>query len=169
MIRFTRADSINDYRQACELIRHYETWLGIDLSFQDFAKELESLSEMYGPPGGALLLAYEEGQLVGCVGLRDLGGNICEMKRMFVLPEYHGRGIGAGLLHLFIEMASQAGYAAIRLDTLPSLKSALSLYQKAGFREIAAYRFNPDPEALYLQLDLPPIRKRQIDPIDHRV
>lgn len=158
MIQYTKADSIDDYHQACELIRRYEAWLGIDLSFQNFAKELESLSEMYGPPKGALLLAYEEERLVGCVGLRDLGENICEMKRMFVLPELHGRGIGSELLHLFIEMASQAGYAAIRLDTLPSLKSALSLYQQAGFREIAAYRFNPDPDALYLQLDLPLIQ-----------
>ncbi len=74
------------------MILKYQSWLGMDLRFQGFEKDLEYLSSMYGPPSGAMIFAYEEQEPIGSVGLRDLGDSICEMKRMFVLPEHQGKG-----------------------------------------------------------------------------
>jgi len=143
-----------DYSQAKHLFEAYQNFLGIDLCFQGFSAELNSLPIMYGPPRGALLLAKVGIDSVGCVGLRDLGNNIAEMKRMYVLPAFQGNGIGKALITHFIAMAEHYGYGAIRLDTIPKLERAVDLYRKVGFREIEAYRHNPDPTALFLEMKL---------------
>jgi GNAT superfamily N-acetyltransferase len=96
-MKIIEAEGESDYAAARDLIAAYQRWLGVDLEFQGFSKELESLSVMYGPPDGAMLLAEEGGVWVGCVGLRRLGGGDAEMKRMFVLPAYQGKGIGSKL------------------------------------------------------------------------
>ena len=142
------------YAQAKSLFEAYQKYLGIDLCFQGFAAEIDSLSTMYGPPRGALLLARVEEDAVGCVGLRDLGDNIAEMKRMYVLPLFQGQGIGKALTIRFIATAKLLGYDAIRLDTIPKLERALDLYRRMGFTEIEAYRHNPEPTALFLELRL---------------
>jgi len=142
------------YAQAKCLFEAYQKYLGIDLCFQGFAAEIDSLSTMYGPPRGALLLAMVEKDPVGCVGLRDLGDNIAEMKRMYVLPLFQGRGIGKALTTRIIATARLLGYDAIRLDTIPKLERAVDLYRRMGFTEIEVYRHNPDPTALFLQLRL---------------
>lgn len=156
MVEIFPAVTPADFAQAGQLIREYQHWLGVDLCFQGFADELASLAAMYGPPSGLMLLARSAGQVVGCVGLRPLDAavGIGEMKRMFVQPAYQGQGIGGELLAAFIDHARRAGYQAVRLDTLRRLSAAVKLYQQAGFVEIAPYRFNPEPEVLYLQLDL---------------
>lgn len=154
MLTLSRAQSVEEYTQAREIILAYQEWLGMDLCFQGFYTELEALETMYGPPSGALILARQENLVVGCVGLRDLGEGICEMKRMFVLPTHQEKGLGTRLFEAFMETARELGYRSVRLDTVRRLKVALHLYQKAGFREIEAYRYNPDPEVLYMQLDI---------------
>ena len=148
------ATTSGHYAQAKCLFEAYRSFLGIDLSFQGFAAEINSLPTMYSPPRGALLLARVEEDLAGCVGLRDLGGNIAEMKRMYVLPVFQGQGIGKALAIRFIATAKLLGYDAIRLDTIPKLERAVDLYQRMGFREIEAYRHNPDPTALFLEIKL---------------
>ncbi len=142
------------YAQAKSLFEAYQKYLGIDLCFQGFAAEIDSLSAMYGPPRGALLLARVEEDAVGCVGLRDLGDNIAEMKRMYVLPLFQGQGIGKALTTRIIATAKLLGYHAIRLDTIPKLERAVDLYRRMGFTEIEVYRHNPDPTALFLELRL---------------
>ncbi len=145
------ATTAKEFVRARRLFELYQSFLGVDLCFQGFEAELNSLPVMYGPPRGALLLARLQKDFVGCVGLRDLGNDIAEMKRMYVLPSFQGRGIGKALTTRFIETATDLGYMAIRLDTIPSLEKAVVLYRSVGFREIEAYRYNPDPTALFME------------------
>jgi GNAT superfamily N-acetyltransferase len=152
MIHTANAITERDYRDARNLISLYEAWLGIDLSFQGIDLELASLEQMYGPPSGCMILARDGDEVVGCVGLRALGDGYCEMKRMFVLPSHQGKGIGSLLLTRFMEMADVLGYQYVRLDTIPRLQEALRIYRRAGFKEIAAYYHNPDPDAVYMQI-----------------
>ena len=154
MIKIVKANSESDYAVARELIVGYQRWLGFDLGFQGFLDELESLSVMYGPPEGAMLLAQVDGTWVGCVGLRRLPDGNAEMKRMFVLPEHQGKGVGWALTREFIATARNLHYSAIRLDTIPRLDRAIQLYEKAGFVSIGPYRHNPKPDAVFMELQL---------------
>jgi putative acetyltransferase len=136
------------------LFAEYGRSLGIDLSFQDFQKELETLPGKYSPPDGTVILAFHEGTPRGCVALRKIDQNTCEMKRLYVRPDARGLGVGRDLVRRILEEARVRGYAAMRLDTLPVMKSAVSLYRSFGFREIPPYIFNPIPGALYMERNL---------------
>jgi putative acetyltransferase len=148
------ATSADHYARARRIIEDYERWLGVDLCFQGFKEELETLATMYGRPKGALLLAEMDGEDAGCIALRDMGDGIAEMKRLYVAPDYRGLGIGRSLTEDFISVARSLGYSAIRLDTIPRLGVAYTIYQKMGFRKIRPYTYNPDPDAIFLELTL---------------
>lgn len=137
------------------LFTDYVEWLGIDLAFQGFEAELRELPGKYAPPDGRLLLAGSGETAVGCVGLRPIAPGFCEMKRLWVTPDFRGRYIGATLVDRVIQEARAIGYAKMRLDTLAQMTSALELYRSRGFREIPPYYYNPIPETVYLELDLP--------------
>ena len=124
MPEFIPAKTMEDYREAAALLREYEAGLGIDLCFQGFSEELESLERMYGPPGGRFLIVRQGERTAGCVALRDLGGGICEMKRLFVRPDFRGRGLGRKCAEEIVCAAREMGYASVRLDTLPSMRAA---------------------------------------------
>ncbi len=136
------------------LVEAYAATLNIDLDFQDFATEINSLPVIYGPPRGCFLLAQDQDRFIGCVGLRQLAEGICEMKRLYVRPEWRSAGIGRALAQAIIEEAKKLGYERMRLDTLPDMSVARALYQSLGFRPVAAYRFNPVPGANYMELAL---------------
>jgi GNAT superfamily N-acetyltransferase len=148
------AESAEHYARARRIIEDYQRWLGLDLCFQNFKEELESLATMYGPPKGALLLAEMDGEDAGCIALRDMGAGIAEMKRLYVAPDYRGLGIGRALTEDFILIARAMGYKAVRLDTIPRLGVAYTIYQKYGFRKISPYTYNPVPDAIFLELTL---------------
>ncbi len=136
------------------LLQEYADSLGVDLCFQDFHRELAGLPGDYAPPRGAFLLAKHQGAIAGCVALRPLAGEGCEMKRLFVRPNFRGLGLGRALARGVLEEARRIGYRWIRLDTLPSMTEAIALYRALGFREIAPYRDNPVPGALFMEAAL---------------
>ena len=151
-----RASSSDDVESARRLFRAYESWLGIALCFQSFEQELARLPGDYAPPGGALFLAraVPSGEPVGCAGLRRLASGTAELKRLFVRPEFQGQGLGKQLLAAVLDEARALGYQRLWLDTVPQLTTAIELYRRWGFREIAPYNASPIPGALYFELIL---------------
>lgn len=136
------------------LIEEYQRSLGVDLEFQGFSHELAHLGEMYGPPDGALFLAVLAGVPIGCVGVRRLDARCCEMKRLYVRPQGRGHGLGRRLAERAMDAGRAAGYAAMRLDTLPTMRDAQALYERLGFRDVAAYRANPVAGTRFLEAAL---------------
>jgi ribosomal protein S18 acetylase RimI-like enzyme len=153
-VRILEAASPGEIEIARALFREYAAWLAIDLSFQNFDEEVSGLPGDYAAPDGRLLLARIERDVAGCVALRRLNGRACEMKRMWVRPRFRGCHAGRALAESIIAEARKIGYSEMFLDSLPSLTSALSLYKSLGFEEIAAYRYNPDPNAVFMRLRL---------------
>jgi putative acetyltransferase len=148
----TTADQMATVR---ELFREYAGALGFDLCFQGFAQELAGLPGAYAPPAGRLLLAFVNGEPAGCVALKRLSDGVCEMKRLYVRPRHRGGGLGRALAERIVAEAREAGYRAMRLDTIPSrMGGAVALYRSLGFREIQPYYDNPIAEALFMELSL---------------
>jgi putative acetyltransferase len=141
---------------ARELFREYAASLGFDLEFQGFSEELATLPGSYAPPLGRLLLAWEREVAAGCVALRPIDPETCEMKRLYVRPAYRGAGLGRRLAERIVREARDAGYGKMRLDTLPAMPGARALYHGLGFRPIPAYRPNPIEGAVFLELTLRP-------------
>ena len=155
MTRIVHATSEEHIQKARILFVEYASSLNFDLCcFQNFDQELEGLPGEYAPPAGFLLLAICDGETVGCVALRRLTVDTCEMKRLYACPAFRGRGIGRKLAEAVIRRGVMAGYQRIRLDTVDSMKEALSLYDSLGFLEIEPYRYNPVAGARYMELDL---------------
>lgn len=154
MPEFITAITEEDYREARALLREYEVEIEVDLCFQGFEEELKTLDRVYGPPGGRFFLVRQGEGTAGCVALRDLGGGICEMKRLFVRPGFRGQGLGRECAERIVQTAREMGYRAMRLDTLPAMHPAIGLYRSMGFAEIAAYTVNPCEGALFMELGL---------------
>ena len=152
---FAQAVSPQQIVQARELFLEYAQSLGFSLCFQNFDKELAGLPGDYAPPDGRLLLATFQDQLTGCVALHKLADEVCEMKRLYLRTQFRGKGLGRALADRIMAEARQIGYRRMRLDTVePVMKDAVAMYRKIGFREIAAYRANPMPGTLYMELVL---------------
>jgi putative acetyltransferase len=141
-----------------KLFREYQAFLGIDLCFQSFEEELASLPGRYGPPGGVILLAHHGCRAAGCVALRDLGKGVCEMKRMFVRPQYRGLGIGVALAEAIVAEGRKLGYRTMKLDSVSRLETALGIYRKLGFKKTVPYCHNPLEGAIFLAKRLAPVR-----------
>jgi|SRR5215213_7049679 len=150
-----QAQSNDDIQQARVLFEEYASGLGFSLCFQNFDRELLNLPGDYAPPTGRLLLATEEDQPAGCVALRKLGPDVCEMKRLFLRPTHRGGGRGRVLVESIIEEARSLDYTRMRLDTLPGrMDKAIALYRSIGFVEIEPYCENPVEGAKFMELDL---------------
>lgn len=150
-----RAQSPDDIGHARELFKEYAAWLEIDLCFQNFEKELADLPGEYAPPTGRLFLASKDAGIAGCVAMRKIGEGTCEIKRLFVRPEFRGQGLGRQLAKAIIRAAKQIGYERMRLDTLPpKMNDAIALYRSLGFQEIESYYNNPVPGAKFMELRL---------------
>ena len=148
------AEGAGDMAEARLLFNEYQDWLNVDLCFQDFQRELDTLPGKYAPPSGCLLFARDGDRVAGTVCLRPLENNICEMKRLFVRPDWRGRGLGRALAERVIEEAREKGYGVMKLDTLARLVAAESLYESLGFVRTEAYCVNPEDDVTYMALDL---------------
>lgn len=155
VLRLTQAATPSDIEQARELFKEYEASLGISLCFQNFAEELANLPGDYAPPRGRLLLAREIEQVMGCVALRPVGPTTCEMKRLFVRPEYRDRRLGRILVEAIVEEARKIGYTHMRLDTMSDrMGRAIELYKSVGFVDIEPYYHSPVDTTKFMELDL---------------
>lgn len=148
--------ALADLADVASLFRAYAGSLPIDLGYQDFEAELAGLPGKYAPPRGALLLARApDGAPLGCVALRPFAEpGVCEMKRLYVAPAARGLGLGRALAEAVTAEAARLAYAEIRLDTLPSMSSAIGLYEALGFRRIGAYYDTPVAGTLFLARSL---------------
>lgn len=155
-ISIIAVETEEDLAHVRRLFRAYVDWLGIDLSYQGFEEELAGLPGKYAPPRGALFLAKDgEGIVLGCVGLRAFGEDgACEMKRLYVLPEGRGQGVGGALVEAIVKAAEAAGYREMLLDTLPSMTGAIKLYKAAGFEDVDAYYDTPITETVFFRKQL---------------
>ena len=155
MLNIIQAETIEQIDDARLIFREYETWLGLDLCFQGFEAELAGLPGKYTRPNGRLLLVYSDDKLAGCIALRKLEDNICEMKRLFVRNRFRGARIGVLLIERLIADAREIGYQKMRLDTFPpKMGKAVKLYESHGFRPIAPYYENPYDAVLFMELTL---------------
>ncbi len=139
---------------ARDLFREYESAIGVNLEFQNFASELAQLPEPYTPPKGALFLAFAGAEVAGCVAMRSLDRRICEMKRLYVRRAYRGWGLGEQLVNVVIQTARRAGYRELRLDTLDKMAAARKIYLRLGFTEIPAYNDTSMPGIRFFSLRL---------------
>ena len=167
-VEVREASSAADYGAVAALMRAFVAWHYerhsddrhiIDSYFDPtaFEAEMKELPGCFSPPGGALLVAEENGRIAGCVALRELRIGACEMKRMFVAPEFHGRGVGQALARAVIERAKDLGYRRMMLDTGPAQREAQALYRKIGFMDVEPY-YDLSPELrdwlVFMELDL---------------
>lgn len=153
-IAIAPAVTAEDLAAVRALIEAYVASLGVDLAFQQFSHEIAHLDEVYGPPGGVLVVARADGVAIGCVGVRRLDAVTCEMKRLYVAPEGRGRGLGRRLAEHVMTWARTHGYERMRLDTLPQMHEAQALYSTLGFVDIAPYRDNPVAGSRFLEARL---------------
>lgn len=154
MLHTTLVSAPDDLIAVRALLREYQAQVGVDLTYQNFEKEMRDLPGAYAPPRGRLLLARHADAPVGCVGLRDAGAGRAEMKRLFVRPSGRGLGVAKALVGRLIEEARSAGYDEMVLDTLPSMQAAQRLYEQWGFRDIPPYWDSPVAGTRYLGLRL---------------
>jgi ribosomal protein S18 acetylase RimI-like enzyme len=158
VLKIAEAVTEEDIESAKTLFVEYADSLGFDLSFQRFDEELRSLPGDYARPKGCLLLAACDGQTAGCVALRPLEEGVCEMKRLYVRPEFRGMGVGRALAEAVIKEGQDIGYNCMRLDTVPLMDVARMLYASLGFERISPYRYNPIEGAVFMELKLGPVR-----------
>jgi putative acetyltransferase len=144
----------DDLGDVVALFREYQASLGIDLEFQGFGAEIAGLPGAYAPPAGRLLLARSGDRSGGCVALRAFADGECEMKRLYVRPDFRARGLGRMLAERVVEEARAVAYRRMRLDTLPTMARAMALYESLGFRDVPPYRHNPVAGSRFLALDL---------------
>lgn len=165
-INISPARTAEELKVTATLFAAYADSLGINLAFQEFATELQSLPGKYAPPTGEILIARTtDGGPVGCVALRPLGSDGCsEMKRLYIVPEGRGLGIGKKLVSAIIEVSMSMNYREIKLDTLPHMVEAISLYKRAGFVETRPYYATPLIGTIFLARDLGS-RKEEIAPL----
>lgn len=124
------------------------------LGVQNYDDEIWHLEEKYGEPDGRLYLAYYGEELAGCVGLRKMDDEKCELKRLYVRPVFRGKHVGSALVDQLKSDAKKIGYSHMLLDTLTFLAPAIKLYEKLGFYEIPKYNNSPLEISVYMQMDL---------------
>lgn len=154
-LKIIQVETAGQIEQARILFREYEAWFGLNLCFQNFDEEVKNLPAKYAPPDGRLFLAFADEKLAGCIALRKLEAQICEMKRLFVREDFRRLGIGKSLIEKLISEAKKIGYEKMRLDTYPpKMSKAVELYNSYGFYKIKSYYHNPYGKTLFMEKSL---------------
>jgi N-acetylglutamate synthase-like GNAT family acetyltransferase len=148
---YKKLETEDEIIKAKELIIEYIKWLNQDLTYQDIDDELMYFPQRYKEPNGTFIVAKDNNDIIGCVGLKKLEKDICEMKRLFVKDTYKGKGVGKKLVEIILQEAKNKNYKKIRLDTLKTMENALKIYYKNNFYEIGAYYNNPNSNVIYLE------------------
>ena len=152
MLEIKQAETAEEIEVTRVIFREYETWLGMSLCFQSFDEELANLPGKYAPPDGRLFLARHDEEIAGCIALRPLEEEICEMKRLFLRESARGKGVGVAMIERVIADACEIGYERMRLDTYPpKMGKAVSLYEAHGFYAIPPYYHNPHEGVLFME------------------
>jgi len=154
MLKFIDVSTPEQINIIRNLFIEYEKVIGCDLCFQDIENELANLPGRYAPPDGRLILAEYDSKLAGCIALKRIGDDICEMKRLYVRSEFRGKKIGRILAEKIVADAREIGYLIMRLDTLKRLPEAVSLYKSMGFIETKPYVHNPLEDVIFMELEL---------------
>ncbi|MEM6800967.1 MAG: GNAT family N-acetyltransferase [Bacteroidota bacterium] len=155
MIEIFSVQKTSPYLDEIKHLFHvYASWRNFDAALGDFQKELDQLPGKYAEPEGALILARFQGLAAGCIAYQALSKDICEMKRMFVLEEFRGKGIAKFLIEKLIQTAKNQNYRIMRLDTHPHMHTAQKLYTQMGFEEIGRYNQNPTPGIRFFEKSL---------------
>jgi len=151
-MKILQVESFEEIEEARRLFREYEAWLDVDLCFQSFKEELKNLPGKYAAPTGRLLLAFADEKIAGCIALRKIDDETCEMKRLFVREDFRGSGAGKKLIEKLIAEARALGYKRMLLDTLPDkMPKAVALYRFYGFCQIVPYYDNPHKDTLFME------------------
>jgi GNAT superfamily N-acetyltransferase len=161
MLTILHAETAEQVSIASELIQEYAASLNFNLCFQGFEDEIRSMPGKYAPPAGRLLIALWDGRPAGVIALRPLEeAGLCEMKRLYVRPEFRGHQIGRILAQRIINDATEAGYSRMRLDTVAGkMDRAIAMYRELGFTETVPYYQTPVGQTLFMELALTPARK----------
>jgi putative acetyltransferase len=146
--------TIEELEEVRNIFIEYSEYLQVDLCFQNFEKELQTLHHVYSPPQGCIILAKQNDVTVGCIALKPIDEGVCEMKRLYVRSEARGEGLGRKLVEELISFARKSAYTTLKLDTVSKLKEAISLYRSLGFVETSPYVYNPLSDVLYFELQL---------------
>jgi ribosomal protein S18 acetylase RimI-like enzyme len=154
MLKIDRVETEEALMESKTLLVEYMDTIRNEVCFQNFDQEVANLPGDYTPPDGRLLIARIDGSIAGCIALRKLEEGTCEMKRLYVRPQFRGLQIGRALTEAVIAEAREIGYTRMRLDTLPSMKKAQAIYQDIGFKEIPPYHSYPIEGVKFLELEL---------------
>ncbi|MGY0193959.1 GNAT family N-acetyltransferase [Leptothrix sp. BB-4] len=139
-----RAETPDDIEAVRQLIRSFVQWTTTEIApsdnpaiFAGLETELAGLPGRYGAPTGCLVLARLDGEPAGCVAFYAQDAETIEIKRMFVLPQSRGHGIGDRMLDVLLTQARSAGYRRARLSSHHSMHAAHAIYRRAGFRDVS--------------------------------
>jgi N-acetylglutamate synthase-like GNAT family acetyltransferase len=150
-IRITKAEREKEFQLVRQLFLEYAQSYNFDICFDDFDKELESLPGEYSAPGGSLLLAYVDNEVAGCVALKKVEEKLCEMKRLYVRPQYRGEELGRMLAISIMQEAKKIGYETMCLNTTSTMKEAISLYRSIGFAETGFHHHKQVKNVIYME------------------
>lgn len=153
-MKYITPNTTDQFNDAISLFQEYANSLNISLAFQNFDEELNIINSMYGSPMGCLLLVYENELPIACAAYRKIGEDICELKRMYIKPDYRRKGVSQEILNILCMRAKLNGYKLMRLDTLDTMIPAIKLYIKNGFYKIDAYCYNPNEGVVYMEKSL---------------
>lgn len=153
-MKYISPNTTDQFNDAINLFQEYANSLNISLAFQNFDEELNIINSMYGSPTGCLLLVYDNELPIACAAYRKIGENVCELKRMYIKPEYRRNGVGQEIMNILCTRAKLNGYKLMRLDTLDTMIPAIKLYSNNGFYTIDAYYHNPNEGVVYMEKSL---------------